>query len=288
MSLLPGGICEGEGRRRGFAFRPLTGEVEMAIEDLADGGGAAPAQVTAILQAALREVGGRAPDRATVAGLSVGDRSFLLRELLLLVGHRDHWRSCACPDCGRRFDVHVPLDRLPVRVASEYPEVAVPTPRGPRRYRVPTGADQEALAELGRDGDDGDGDGGDDGGGGSAALRALLARCQIAPGPDDPPTGDEIALIDARMEASFPHVARRAGTACPECGAAAEVEIDLLAILLGRRSEVASEVYTLAAALHWSEEAILSLPRWRRLHYVRMADHARGLATADPEPAWDS
>jgi hypothetical protein len=262
MSLLPGGIGEGPRRERGFAFHALTGELEMNIEERLRATVPAPVKLTGVLREALAQLGGAAPDEAAVAALSVGDRAFLLRELLLLFGHRDHWQSVVCPACARPFDVHVPLAELPVREATtDFPVVKVQTSRGARRFRTPTGADQAALADVADDGE---------------ALRRLLARCEVPEGAGEPPTPEDVALIDASMAASFPQVVQRAGTACPECGATAEVDIDLLRILANARMDVVDDVFVLASALGWSEKQILKLPRWRRLRYVSLAERARG------------
>src|SRR5690349_7406102 len=78
---LPGGIVENGHRRRDWAFRPVSGALELALAEAGDGAASTPAAVTQVLAAALDRVAGEAATPPRVAGLCVVDRQFLMREL---------------------------------------------------------------------------------------------------------------------------------------------------------------------------------------------------------------
>ena len=62
---------------------------------------------------------------------------------------------------------------------------------------------------------------------------------------------------------------------CPECGALARFWFDVCAYVLREMRYEAEflyhDVHLLASRFHWTEEAILALPRPRRLQYAAMA-----------------
>jgi hypothetical protein len=254
--LLPGGIVREGERRRGYAFRPVDGALEAALAEAADAPNV-PRAVTSVLAAALSELGGSPASQEAVRALAVGDRQFLVRQLSAHLGHDAVWLTAVCRACGESFDFQVRQAGLPVKEAGPgFPYAEA----GGLRLRVPTGADQEAIADL------------DD----KEAVQALVARCRVA-GPETEPDDDELAAAEAALEAVSPEVALAALAGCPACGTGNEVSIDPYLGLLTEGEELFDEVHRLASTYHWGEAEILSLPRSRRQRYLRRIDRARGL-----------
>ncbi|RNC65269.1 MAG: hypothetical protein ED859_17660 [Desulfuromonadales bacterium] len=273
---LPGGILRDGALRRDFAFRPLTGAVELALAEAARAGSPLPVRVTAALAATLEHVGGVAAVPTVVADLSVGDRQFLMGRLAVGLGVGESWLTASCSMCGERFDFAVDYGDLPVKEGGEgYPFATVETSLGPCRFRVPTGVDQEAVANL------------DDGG---EAIQCLMGRCLVAiPGQmaggrlhDDIVgsfTPDDCARIEAAVEAVAPEVAVSVQAACPACGAPHAIDVDPYRVLSPRSGEeLLRETHILASTYHWSETEILALPQDRRRRYLDLIDRARGMA----------
>ncbi len=266
--LLPGGILRDGARRRDFAFRSLTGVVELALAEVAGTGASLPAKVTAVLAATLEHVGGESPLPATVAGLSVADRQVLMGQLAMGLGLGESWLSADCARCGERFDFSVHHSDLPVKEAGEgYPFAEVETSLGPRRFRVPTGTDQQAIAEM----DDGE------------AVRLLVERCLMARPGECGAGGDftpaDLARIEVAMETVAPEVAVSIQAACPACGTTHVIEVDPYRALFRYSGwELLQEIHILAATYHWSEAEILALPQERRRRYLELIDRARGMA----------
>ncbi|MEA2563883.1 MAG: hypothetical protein QOH06_5387 [Acidobacteriota bacterium] len=248
--LLPGGIVRDGERRRSFGFRPVDGALEAALAEAA-AASSMPKAVTSVLAAALAELGGEPVAEETVRNLPVGDRQFLVRQLSVYLGHDPVWLTATCRACGESFDFEVRQADLPVKEAGEsFPYAEA----GGLRLRVPTGADQEAIAGLSDE----------------RAVRALFERCRIE--------GDgDRAAAEAALEEVSPEVALAALASCPACGASNEVAVDPYLGLPAHSEELFAEVHCLASSYHWSEAEILALPRARRQLYLRLIDRSRGL-----------
>ncbi|WP_367361231.1 hypothetical protein ACJ77P_04795 [Syntrophus buswellii] len=273
---LPGGILRDGVRRRDFAFRPLTGVVELVLAEAAEENSPMPARVTKALAAALEHVGGELPLPATVAALSVGDRQFLMARLAVEFGLGETWFTAPCRRCGERFDFAVDYRNLPVKEAGPgYPFAEVETSLGRCRFRVPSGADQEILAGLADD---------------RAAIPCLVKCCLVALAGrrvEDPlPSGDrmeafspgDVARIEAALEEAAPEVAVSVQAACPACGTAHGIDVDPYRILYNRLGEgLLREIHILASTYHWSEAEILGLSLHRRRRYLDLIDEARGM-----------
>jgi hypothetical protein len=248
--LLPGGIVRDGERRRDFAFRPVDGALEAALAEAA-AASSMPKAVTSVLAAALAELGGEPVGEETVRNLPVGDRQFLVRQLSVYLGHDPVWLTAVCRACGESFDFEVRQADLPVKEAGEsFPFAEA----GGLRLRVPTGADQEAIAGFSDE----------------RAVRALFERCRLG--------GDgDLAAAEAALEEASPEVALAALASCPACGASNEVSVDPYLGLPAHSEELFAEVHSLALNYHWSEAEILALPRARRQLYLRLIDRSRGL-----------
>jgi len=273
---LPGGILRDGVRRRDFAFCSLTGVVELALDEAAEGNSPMPTRVTKALAAALEHVGGELPLPATVAALSVGDRQFLMARLAVEFGLGENWFTARCGQCGEQFDFAVDYRNLPVKEAGPgYPFAEVETSLGRCRFRVPTGADQEILAGFADD---------------SEAILSLMKRCLVAFSgrrvEDHLSHGDrvkafspgDVARIESALEEAAPEVAVSVQAPCPACGTAHGFDVDPYRILSNRLGEgFLREIHILAFTYHWSEAEILALPLHRRRRYLDLIDEAQGM-----------
>ncbi len=266
---LPGGFVMDGVLQRSFGFRPVTGALELRVAESALEAGTHPARVTAVLLAALEYLGDTgAVSASMVWDLSVGDRQFLMRKLAAHLDDRTVWLSVSCTHCDGKFDVPVRQGELPVKPAGEnYPESLVKTSLGVLRIRVPTGADQEAVASIADD---------------QSALKTLVER--IARTEDGGRRIDgsllsheEIAEIEARVEDMAPEITSHLLTRCPLCEHQNRVPISPYTFMERPLDELFEEIHQLAFWYHWSEQAILDLPRSRRRLYLGLIDRSRGL-----------
>jgi hypothetical protein len=270
---LPGGLVSGRERRRSFALRPLTGALELALAEAIAAAPSLPAAVTAALAQALAELGGEAPSQETVRSLCVGDRQYLLRRLQMHLGRSDSWRQAPCGACGERFDFPLDLAALPVVAAPPgYPFATVALGERTLRFRLPTGADQEAIARRADLTE-------------NAAAWELVRRCWVSGGRGPRPRWAELEAlgtpvleaIEVALEAVSPAIGTEVAAGCPQCGAENRVALDACEVLSTDAEALLREVHALAINYHWSEAAILELPPPRRQHYLRLIDEARGL-----------
>ncbi|MEL6773711.1 MAG: hypothetical protein AAFP23_03050 [Pseudomonadota bacterium] len=259
---LIGGVMVDGALRRDVTLAPVDGRAEVDLSDLAESPLSEPERVTRFLETTLATVGGLTPDPAA---LSVGDRQHLVRLIGAELAGDTRWLTSRCGECGEGFDFRVTLSALPVKPAGEgYPDVPVTLRGRPYRLRVPTGADQAAIAAIEDE---------------EAALAALIDR--LLSGQDAPPAADltaaEIARIEAALEDAAPEVATEVLATCHACGAENRVGVDPYMALGEAGDGILAEVHVLARRYHWSEAEILSLPRRRRAAYLALIDRERGM-----------
>ena len=265
---LPGGIKIDGALKRNFRFKPVTGTLEMVLCECASEAGSTPERITAVLSETLEKLGDTAVSVSRVRDLSVGDRQYLMSQLATHIDDQLIWLTAECGQCRELFDVPMRFADLPVKPADDhYPETSVDTDQGRLQVRVPTGADQEAIAEIGD---------------GIEALNLLLQRIVSTADPSGVLditrlSEAEIADIEARVEAMAPEIATHLNTRCPSCETENQLPIDLYAILQRPVGDLYAEIHRLASAYHWSESDILELPRARRQRYLQLIDVHRGM-----------
>jgi len=265
--VLPGGIHGQHGLLRDFAFHPLTGQLEVALEEGACDNNM-PESVSVCLLASLKHIGDVSVDLELVAGLSVGDRQYLMRQLDALLEGRIRWYSADCTQCKETFDFQLDLLHLPVKAAGDgYPFAEVNTSQGRCRFRVPTGADQVAISGLSS---------------GEGECTTLLERCLVSVDGEPPVeaiifSDRDVVAIDVALEAVAPEVCCNIAVSCPHCGSENEVSLNPYAFVGRSSGRLLSEVHKLAWYYHWGEEEILRMPRARRQRYLEMIDTIRGI-----------
>lgn len=275
---VPGGLWVDGEMRKEFALRPISGTDEAFLLEMGDG--VLPARRASALLARCLEAGGLDP-HAVVRELSVGDREALLLQLRRLsMGDRiECVVTCPATECGESLDVQLSASALLLPPYASWPregmhDVFIEDEAGALRvqFRLPTGADQEAAADLAYHGT------GD-------PVGLLLRRCVWSatsghgPFGVDDLTANAIAQLSAAMADLDPQAEIDLELTCPACNASFETVFDattfLLADLDARIERLYREVHTVALHYHWSEQDILGMSRARRQRYLGLIADAR-------------
>jgi hypothetical protein len=279
---LPGGVLGPTGAcHRTVWVRELTGRDEEVLADRGYATGAA--QVTDLLaQAVVRVDGLDAPvDRALVADMLVGDRDYLVLRLRQLASGDAVHQVVRCPEpaCARKVDVEFLISELPVRrLDALAPRYVVPLSRpalaGDARsaecvLRLPTGRDHEAVGKLGD--------------ANPARANTVLFGRLIERLGHAAPVGEETVRdlpLAVRQEladwlrANAPGPDLRVEVECPHCGGSIAYAFDLASFFFSewgvRLETLYRQVHHLAFHYHWSERAILALPRAKRERYLAL------------------
>ncbi len=272
---LPGGYWHEGKCYREATLRPLTGADESFLVE--ENRSLPSAQrVTALLSRCLQSLGPlRRVTGAAVRSLTVGDRDALILQLRRLAfGNRlDCLLSCCA--CGERLDLELTVDELllpPIPDRQEWYETTLQTQEDfcRVRFRLPTGADQEAAAELAtRDA--------------SAAEALLLQRCvaevKKSDGQSKPFEAwpDTVRLeIPLQMAQLDPQAELEFRLHCPACRQSFSTLLDPAAFLIeelaARSRNLYREIHMLALHYHWSERELLSLTPSKRWLYLGLLE----------------
>ncbi len=277
---LPGGYIDETGIVHVEAeLTPLTGRDEEWLAGLPPDMPAS-AVVTELLARHLVRIGTlRSITASLVRDMLLGDRSYLILKLReMTFGKRvDAIFYCTNPDCGKPMDVTFSLDDIEVRRAPVTTRffslwLSAESGRDPGdlvEFRLPTGGDQEAVAEIGRRDEE-------------EAVRVLLTRCVHALGAQKPVALEAIAglssealgVIETAMYEHAPHVESEPEAVCPECGKDFIAPFDMASFFLSEvrpdRRRLERDVHVLARHYHWSEQDILSLSLQKRRRYLQL------------------
>ncbi|HEX7112529.1 MAG TPA: hypothetical protein VF216_08795 [Mizugakiibacter sp.] len=207
-------------------------------------------------------------DGAAQAALPLGQRDARLLELRARLFGPEVTGTATCPRCVTAVEATFRCSDLQARAGTDAAGAGERTlwTKGARvRYRLPAGADLEALAAHADV---------------AAAREDLLARCVLdaewdgtpcAPRELPPPVVD--ALAQAMAEAD-PQADLRLAFACPECGHAWELTFDIASFLWQELDAWAQrllrDIDALARAYHWREADILALSPRRRQAYLEL------------------
>jgi hypothetical protein len=282
--LLPGGYTDQDSwLHRYVEFTPLGGREEAFVTEIANH--PQPHQVTAILIRCVQRIGDIQPvPEQTIRGLLVSDRQYLLLKL---------WEAtygsqiqvtivCSSPECGSKIEVNFSMKDIPIKESVDKGPVyemklstdaAYVSESGETFqkvcFRLPTGADQEALAQLLKKNE-------------AQAAAHLMMRCIRSIGSLENPTEEQIARftplacseIEKRMLDLAPQVDLTMHGNCPECGRQFATPFDLESFFLGQINIslelLYREVHYLAFHYHWSEREIMDMPRPKRRKYIEI------------------
>ena len=256
---MPGGLVLDDGRRLGRAeLRPLTGREEEWVTQHA--GAPSAYLATKLLSACFVRLEDAPVNSEIVGRLLVGDRDYLILQLRRMTLGDRFAAVFSCPACKRSMDVEFLAQDIAVEPRPQNAAVytwASDDAQRVVRYRLPNGADQEAVADLSPD----------------EAVEALLARCVIDDG-GTPLTIEERAAVIAEMDRLAPQIDLELELNCPECGHSFTTPFDCTAFFFSElRAEsrhLMREVHYLALHYHWSEAEILGLQRNRRRGYLAL------------------
>ena len=265
---LPGGIIKNGVRITDYGLKPMCGEFELACCELASRFDLLPpVEVTGLLSMTLAHIGGQAISWQEIHNMTVGDRQFLLRTLMIALEHDNCWMSSECDACNNRFDLNLTLSTLPVTQCSEtFPYVEVIIDACSYRFRAPTGADQDKLLQRGNVSE-------------QDILPLLLTEPDFhhQPGATFPRCLSEYKnLIEEKIETMAPAITSKIQTACPECSKLMVIDISPERLILQIGKNIYPEVHQIASAYHWSEAEILKMPTLRRKNYLSLIDRAKG------------
>jgi hypothetical protein len=270
---LPNGLWVGGVHHRVAQVRGLTGQDEAFWLD-ASAQWALPRRIIGLLARCVAIDGLPVAEEALMAELPVGDREALLLHLRRLSFGSRMSSVLVCPRCAERLDLDLNAEELllPPYVQPQPwydDDLQVGGENCSVHYRLPTGADLEAIAPLAMLEP-------------ITAAATLIQRCirratvagetlSALPEPFHTAFAAAVAQRDPQAELTI-------AMSCPLCAHDFSVLLDM-ATYLGQEIEQRAatlyrEVHTLAIFYHWSEGEILSLPVTRRRIYLDMLDTA--------------
>lgn len=264
------GVCHREA-----VLRPPTGYDEERAGSPTEAVHAA--QVTDLLAGCLVQLGGYAPvDPAVVAALCVGDREALLLHLRRSLSGENLASSLRCGNeaCGNEMDMELTVSLLlQPPYEDNSPQFAVEQDGRLLRLRLPTGADQEAVAQLAATDPE-------------AAGVELARRCILSVQENgmaveiDGVTNDDLAAVNEALLERDPQAEARLDGACPDCGETTTVLFEagtfLLQEIRDRHKNLLWEIHHLALHYHWDEQALLAMTSTRRRTYLSMLEATVG------------
>jgi hypothetical protein len=228
-----------------------------------------------LLERCITQVGGGPPSRRAVRALTVGDREALMLHLRAAAFGERLACTLDCPHCSSRMDPNLTVEQLlcaPYEEVRESYEATLGSSqdRCRMRFRLPTGADQEAVA--------GESDV-------EVGVRLLAERCVEevrvrGRAASAVPTG-VLAELSAAMAQLDPQAEISLRARCPECEVSFVGLLDASALLLseltGSLDRLLHEVHAIALRYHWSEQEILALDLRRRRRYLELLVDEEGV-----------
>jgi hypothetical protein len=267
---LPNGLWIEETCLQDAGLRPLSGYDEAHL--LALQGAVTPARWTSeVLARCVTHIGTlHPPTLAAVQALAVGDR-----EALLLHVHRLNFGeklSCvvSCPACAEKLSIDLRAADLllpPNETSGYWYRAPLPDSDLLAIFRLPTGADQEAVAALAAHDV-------------SAASLVLVERClhslSRAGASVEVPLEDIATEMAQLMSERDPQAELILNSVCSECGQQFDSLLDMgqyvAEEIYHRLQYLYREVHVLAWHYHWSESDIMQMTRSHRQIYLDLLD----------------
>jgi len=272
---LPGGYWLDGTCHREARLRPVSGSDEDFL--LGAGDLLLPAQRTTALLARCLERLDSASNvtEEAVRGLTVGDREALLLHLRrLTLGDRMLGVvDCPAPDCGEKMDLDLRVSDLLIPsydhcLRSYELEVTVNGSDYRVRFRLPTGVDQEDVANLAHTDL-------------QAAADRLLRRCVESVVEEDGRPAETLPRavadrVSETMSELDPQAELTLSLSCPTCNHAFLAPFDIAAYFFqeldARVKRLYREVHLLAFYYHWSEAEIINMPDRKRRLYLDLLE----------------
>ncbi len=246
---------------RARALGQAAGDLDIAFD------GDRASIVTALLAACVSDAQGRAVDAASAWDWTLSQRLQALIAVRRACGPEHVDVQAPCARCAEQMAITLALDDF--AAAPAVPRFTWCSPEGALlSLRLPSGHDLRRWQ--------------DEGAPGWQAMAASLVEAVDGVATDI--GADELAAwlpaLDDAFEAHDPLTALHLHATCPACAHDNDIACDIESLLvdgLARAQDgLLDEVAQLAAALHWSEPAIMSLPAWRRARYLQRVSQETG------------
>lgn len=275
--VLPGGLIDASGQvHKQVKLRSLTGQEEEMLQNQVETTNAA--KVSALISQCVQNIGSISPITEDIARQCLAaDRQYLMLKLRQATFGDKIEFSVTCPwhDCDQRVDISFSISQLDIDDAKL--EQRIHTWSTPDdvdaepmliRFRLPNGADQEALIALAHQDE-------------AQALSELLWRCIHSIGKVENPSRTHVhalpldvqRAVEEHMQSLAPDLDITMRARCPECGREFDLPFDIQDFFLRELSTsqdvLRREVHYLAFHYHWSEQEILSMTRDKRRQYIQ-------------------
>jgi len=284
---------ENRGAPNGFSWRAFgTDSADLELDFFH---GSRPELITRILTSCLETSGGRTFERGfktvegeekgkvncvrrkeggleevkveeTIWNMSIGERTQHLLSIALEISPSlSLTLTCPHEGCNEPMEITLSVDSLNA-LQDEMNDagiVSIPLDTETLVMRKPTGLDQKKWLERSYPSE-------------QKATEAMISTLRSVDSKEMEFSKEGIAAINDAMDEADPLVNFGISAVCPNCGLEKYHVIDLeqLAIsrLRGKQQRLIRTVHTLASRYHWTEHEILSLPPWRRSHYVSLIE----------------
>jgi hypothetical protein len=264
-------------------LRPLTGEDQLFLTE--ECGALLPARwVTEVLSRCVTWLGQDEPmSREAIRSLTVGEREGLLLQLRrLTLGERLRCLFvCPSPECREKLEVDTAIADLllPYSETAQEHELTAGQEHGVSvvvRFRLPSGADQEAAAFIARTDVAG-------------AVDLLLRRCVRSVTTFDGNLLDKLPhslrdQLSDRMAELDPQAEITLHFTCPTCGTPSSAIFDTATYLIqeleAESRHLFHEVHLLAYHYHWSATEILGMSIGKRRRFLRLLEEQLTLEAA--------
>jgi len=264
---LPVGYWRDKVFHKSFSLSPITGFME---DGMGDNSKSPVSQVTELLAGCVRRIGPvKKVTPKIIRELSISDRNYILLKLRESTFGPRIVGVLTCPDnsCSKKMDIDFNIDDLTIEERElTSPDLVVKCGRTAIKFRLPNSGDQEAAAQLAAKNPD-------------LAETEILGRCIRSINGKHPSkkriknlTVKQKDAILKRMAELDPLSVLEMQLKCPECGKEFQLPFDIETFFSKELNEgidqLYREVHLLAYHYHWTENKILSLPRWKRKKYI--------------------
>ncbi|WP_299302792.1 hypothetical protein [uncultured Litoreibacter sp.] len=245
--------------------RALTGDVERQLGAALSRALPRPDRVSGVLEAVFAQIGGVATSRSLIERLPTGARAWLLTRAAVRFLPGVQWFQSTCDACEESYDLSLSLADVPRGEPSKaFPVIDIATSLGTKRFEVPNGRTELELSGTER----------------MDGLRSLAALTGLSLSAEEDAaafTEDDLAEIDAALDAATPDISESIVTSCPACAAQTATVIDPLEFAFPNAAALDRDTHLIASAYGWGERDIHALPSARRRRYAQMiAAEARG------------
>ena len=276
--ILPNGLWLDDQCQQVAGLRPLSGYDEAHLLTLQ--GRVSPVRWTSeLLARCVTHIGTLRPvDLSCVQSLTVGDREALLLQIRRLTFGESLPLLLDCPACGEKLNIDMQIDQLllpQTQSPAYWYRTRLPRSNLAATFRLPTGADQEAIADLAAH---------DPSAAADMLMKACLHTLTDEDGPLETLPEDAVGQLAAIIAEYDPQAELMLSSTCPACGHRFEVLLDVGTYFADeidhRLPYLYREVHLMAWHYHWSEADILNMTRPHRQVYLDLLDETLREATS--------